>query len=119
MTTTATTLSKNTLDLLKNFASINASIHVVPNEPMVTISPMKTIMVQANIPETFDTEFAIWDLTKFLGIVSCIENPSFDFDEKFVTISGSRGQTVKYHYADTKLVHGCRPTKDFNMPHGS
>ena len=51
-----------------------------------------------------------------LGIVSCIENPSFDFEEKSVTISGSRGQTVKYHYADAKLVKDCRPTKEFNMP---
>ena len=116
MPATTTTLSKSTLDLLKNFASINPSVHVIPNTPMVTVSPMKNIMVQANISETFDTEFAIWDLTKFLGIVSCIENPSFDFEEKSVTISGSRGQTVKYHYADTKLVKDCRPTREFNMP---
>ena len=39
---------------------------------------------EAKIEETFDTKFGIFDLPKFLGIVSLFNNPEFEFDDKFV-----------------------------------
>ena len=95
-TTTGTSMSKQTLDLLKNFASINSNILIKPGDTFKTISPVKNIMAVATVPEIFDTEFGIWDLNKFLGTVSLFDTPSFEFGERSVTISGSGGSSVNY-----------------------
>ncbi len=118
MTTEMTTkmkLSKQTLDILKNFSGINSNLHIVPGHDQVTVSPMKNIMVEASMEEDFPVEFAIWDLSKFLGTLSLFEDPELEFHEKHVTIS-SGSTNVVYHYAEPKLVKGCRPDREFNMP---
>jgi|TARA_Y100000004_G_C8955666_1_gene430674 hypothetical protein len=107
-------MSKQTLDLLKNFASINSNILVKPGDTIKTISPVKNIMAVATVPETFDTEFGIWDLNKFLGTVSLFDSPSFEFGERSVTISGSGGSSVNYYYSEPRLL--TVPTKDIVMP---
>jgi len=112
-TTTAMKISKKTLDILKNFASINSNILVHPGNKITTISPVKNVLAEATVEETFDTEFGIWDLNKFLGVVSLFNDPEFEFEEKYVRISGSNG-SVKYHYCEPKLL--TVPTKKINMP---
>ena len=71
-------------------------------------------MAVATVPETFDTEFGIWDLNKFLGTVSLFDSPSFEFGERSVTISGSGGSSVNYYYSEPRLL--TVPTKDIVMP---
>lgn len=113
---TATTikLSKKTLEILKNFASINSNILVNPGNVITTISPVKNVLAEASVDETFDTQFGVWDLNKFLGTVSLFTDPEFEFHEKFVTISGSNGSSVKYFYCEPKLL--TTPTKKIQMP---
>lgn len=113
---TATTikLSKKTLEILKNFASINSNILVNPGNIITTISPVKNVLAEASVDETFDTQFGVWDLNKFLGTVSLFTDPEFEFHEKFVTISGSNGSSVKYFYCEPKLL--TTPTKKIQMP---
>jgi len=81
---------------------------------ITTISPVKNVMSEALVTENFDTEFGIWDLNKFLGVVSLFDKPEFDFDEKFVTISGSGGASVQYYYSEPSLLSV--PTKSITMP---
>jgi len=52
-------LSTSTLDVLKNFASINPNLVVKSGEPLGTISEAKNIMATAEIPESFTTDFGI------------------------------------------------------------
>ena len=61
-TQTAITLSNRTLDVLKNFSTINSNILVKPGNVLTTISPIKNVMAEATVEEDFDTEFGIWDL---------------------------------------------------------
>jgi len=113
-TTTAITLSKNTLSILKNFASMNSNILVKPGNTIRTITPSKNGMAEATVTETFDVEFGIWDLNKFLGVISLFSTPTLEFDDKFVTISGANGSSVKYFYSEPRLL--TTPTKQVNMP---
>ena len=53
-TATTTKLSKKTLEILKNFASINSNILVNPGNVITTISPVKNVLSEATIDETFD-----------------------------------------------------------------
>lgn len=108
-------LSKESIDILKNFSSINSNLHIVPGQNQVTVSPMKNIMVEAKFPEDFSREFAIWDLSKFLGTLSLFDSPDLNFNGNHVSISSGSTRVV-YHYSEPKLVSGCRPTKEFVMP---
>ena len=113
-TTTQTKLSKETLSLLKNYSSINSNILVKPGNTITTISPVKNVMAQSTTKETFDVEFGVWDLNKFLGVVSLFENPTFDFNEKYVNIENGKGSSVKYYYCEPSLL--TVPTKSITMP---
>lgn len=116
MTTTINkiNLSKETLSILKNFASLNSNILVKPGNVLRTITPSKNGMAEAKVSESFDTEFGIWDLNKFLGVISLFNNPNFEFHDKYVIISGGGSQKVKYYYSEPKLL--TTPTKNVNMP---
>tara|TARA_R110001583_G_scaffold88603_1_gene229608 strand:+ start:1781 stop:2455 length:675 start_codon:yes stop_codon:yes gene_type:complete len=107
-------LSKNTLDILKNFSTINSNILVEPGNVIKTVSPVKNVMSQATVKEKFDCQFGIWDLGKFLGTISLFEDPDFSFDDKHVTISGSNGTKVTYYYSEPKLLTTIN--KDIKMP---
>ena len=85
-TMTPTKISNETLDVLKNFSSINSNILVKEGNVLTTISPVKNVMAEATVPESFDQKFGIWDLNKFLGTISLFEDPEYMFEEKGVTV---------------------------------
>jgi len=113
-TKTTTKISKQTLTILKNFTSINSNLLVKPGNKIVTVAPAKNVMAEANVSETFDVEFGIWDMNKFLGTVSLFKDPEFAFNDKHVIISGNNSSSVTYYYSEPKLL--TVPTKSINMP---
>jgi len=97
-------ISKETLSILKNFSQLNSNILVKPGNVIKTITTGQNVLAQASVAETFDTEFGIWDLGKFLATVSLFDSPSFDFGPKSVRISGSSGSSVTYYYSEPQLL---------------
>lgn len=89
---------------MKNFASINSNILVKTGSKIKTISNYKNVLAEATVEESFDIEFGIWDLNKFLGTVSLFESPTFEFNQKNVVIEGKNGATVVYYYSEPKLL---------------
>ena len=108
------TLSKNTLTILKNFSTLNSNLLVKPGNVIKTITPSKNGMAIATVEETFDVEFGIWDLNKFLGVVSLFNAPNFTFGEKSVKIKNGSNSVVNYYYSEPRLLS--IPTKDVIMP---
>ncbi len=96
-------LSIETVNTLKNFSQINPSLVVKPGSELVTMSPSKTIIAKMITTEVFNQPFCIYELNKFLGVVSMLEEPDFDFGDKSVTIKSKTG-TVNYTYADESMV---------------
>lgn len=107
-------ISKETLDVLKNFCGINSNILIKTGNRIKTISNYKNIMAEFICEEDFPQEFGIFDLSKFLGVVSLFQKPTFFFDEKYVTIQGDNGSKVKYFYSEPKLLTTI--DKDLKMP---
>ena len=107
-------LSKETIEILKNFSTINSNILVEPGNVIKTISPVKNVMSEATVSETFDTQFGIWDLGKFLGTISLFDDAEFFFEENYVTIAGSNGTKVTYYFSEPKLLTTIN--KSINMP---
>ena len=106
-------ISKNTFEVLKNFSEINENLLIKPGNELKTISVMKNVLAKATIEETFDKEFAIYDLNSFLNVLSLYDNPEITLNDDYLTISKGNSST-KFWYADPSLV--VAPTKDINMP---
>ena len=106
-------LSKETNEVLKNFSGINQSIVVKEGSKIKTVNSLKNILAHATVEEDFPKEFAIYDLTEFLGLLSSMSEPELTFNESDVTVS-SDTRKVKYRYADTDYI--VKPEKDINMP---
>jgi len=108
-------LNTNTHNILKNFSEINTNILIKPGKELSTISTMRNIFAKASIDESFDTEFGIYDLNEFLGVVSGMNKPELSLQDKHMTISqeGSKSK-VKYFYSDPSVI--VAPTKEVNMP---
>lgn len=102
-------ISNQTIQILKNFAMINPSIAFEPGEVLQTIATSKSIMAKAKITESLTTSGAIYDLSRFLGVVSLFEKPDFNFTESQVVVSGGRS-SVNYTFADSSMI--TTPPKD-------
>ena len=103
-------ISKETLSVLKNFATINGNIIIKAGDRLSTISAQKNVMASTSVKESFDREFGIYDLNEFLGVYSLFDaDPELNFDEKFVTVANGKSK-VKYYAADPSVL--ASPTKD-------
>ena len=95
--------SEGTLNVLKNFSLINPSILFKPGNELSTISSSKTILTTATVDETFPVKGAIYNLNRFLGVLSLFDDPELSFDEQRVTISEG-GKSIRYTFTDEKMV---------------
>ena len=105
-----------TLNVLKNFASINPNLVFKPGQKLKTISEAKTILSSADIVEDFPVEFGVYDLNEFLAVYNLIESPELEFEDKSVLIKNSAGsrQQVRYYYSQPEIL--TTPQKDIQMP---
>ncbi len=99
-------LSNETLSVLKNFASINQGILFKPGKTIRTISSHKNILAEATVTEEIPQEFGVYDLNNFLSVLSLHkEEPTIDFDENNVVISGLQGRSkIKYRFCAPNMI---------------
>tara|TARA_B100001093_G_C26846643_1_gene1023119 strand:+ start:1396 stop:2073 length:678 start_codon:yes stop_codon:yes gene_type:complete len=110
-------LTKSTIQILSNFASINSNIVIDQGNTIRTISEAKNILAKATVEETFDSEFGVYDLNEFLGVLKLVDNPNLNFQDDFVIISDESGLTnIKYFFSDTEML--TKAGKDVRMPEG-
>jgi hypothetical protein len=110
------TLSKTTLDVLKNFATINSSIVFRKGNTLRTISNAENILAKFTGEEVFPVDFAIYDLSQFLSGISLFNDPQLDFSrDDFVRIVGN-GRSVKYYFSDPEITLKSAPEKNVNFP---
>lgn len=107
-------IDTDTVNVLKNFAKINPSIVVTEGNVLKTISPTKTIMAKAKVKTEFAKRFAIYNLDRFISIVSTFADPEFKFGDKSVDISDNN-KRQHYVYADENTVTKA-PEKEINLP---
>jgi len=107
-------ISTNTLSVLKSFTSINPSLYINSGNVIKTISPQKTIIGRAEVDDSFDVPFGIYDLNQFLSTVSIFESPDFEFSDRSVEIKNGVS-SVTYGYADANMIMQA-PEKDLDLP---
>jgi len=107
-------LSKETIEVLKNFSEINQSILIKKGSTIKTVSIQQNILAHAKVEESFPQDFAIYQLNEFIGVLSTMSNPNLTFHDKYVMLSQENGACTKYFYAEPSVV--ISPEKDIVMP---
>lgn len=106
--------SERTLTILKSFSSINKSILMKEGNILKTVTPEKTLVATARIPDTIPSQACIYDLSRFLSILSLYKDPDVEFHDRYFTIASGK-QRTKYVYADISMIHAA-PEKDIKLP---
>lgn len=106
--------SARTVQILKNFNQINPTLLFSPGNVLTTMSPMRTVMAKATIAETIPQQFAIFDLSRFLGVMSLFEDPELEFDSNCIIIKSGK-QSLSYLYANPDHIKA-PPDKEIEIP---
>lgn len=106
-------VSSKTIEVLRNFAEINQSLLIKPGNVIKTISEQTNVMAKATVQEDFPMDFAIYDLNKFLGVLSLFADPQLTYSDNgtSVLIQASRDandyvagdQVAEYQFASKTL----------------
>ena len=110
-------ISTTTIDVLKNFLSINKSINIKPGNVLSTLSVNKNIMARYEIEEEFPREVPIYDLSVFIGALGLCQSPELDFtNENCLVIKDTVIKSKsKIYYSDPDLITSA-PEKGLEVP---
>lgn len=106
-------ISKETLEVLKNFSAVNPNLVINEGNKLSTIAEAKNIMASTTVTETFPKEVGIYDLNEFLSAYALIEDPELEFGDDSVVMK-SPTSSITYRYADKSILTS--PEKGVNMP---
>lgn len=108
-------IDEKTISVLKNFAIISPSILIKEGNVLQTISPTKTILAKAIVATDFPKRFALYNLTKFLGCLSLVNDPNLEFTDTHVIISDNANTIVNFTYTDESSIK-VPPEKAIKLP---
>ena len=106
-------ISKETLEVLKNFSAINPNLVINEGNKLTTIAEAKNIMASTIVAETFPKQVGIYDLNEFLSAHSLINDADLEFGGDSVVMK-SNTSSITYRYADQSILTS--PEKGVNMP---
>lgn len=109
--------SKNTLDILKNFSSINTALFFKSGNTIRTISPFKTVLAEAVVDETFPSDFGVYDLHQLLNILSLYsDTPEVSVIGNDLVVQGNAGRSkITYRTCEASMIK-CPPDKEIKLP---
>ncbi|MDD5150433.1 MAG: hypothetical protein PHC28_08100 [Flavobacterium sp.] len=107
-------LSKETIEIIKNFSAINPGITFKKGNVQKTISVSAHIFASAIVPDSFEKDFSIFSIPEFLSVLSIFKDPDIKCEDKFFTISDGVN-TVKYLYTAPDLIKS-PPEKNITFP---
>ena len=108
-------LSDKTINLLKNFSSINQSVLFKQGRQLRTISVMKNILAEATIAEEIPRDFGIYDLNQFLNGLGLHSDPELNFKNDGHVVIKEGKMRSKYFFADPSVIVS-PPEKEITLP---
>lgn len=107
-------ISKDTLAVLRNFASINSNLLLREGNVLSTINSQKNVLADCTVAETFPKDFGVYDLNEFLGVVGLFTDPDIEFKEKLAVFKEG-SSSVKFYAADASVLT-VPPVKKISFP---
>jgi hypothetical protein len=98
-------LSESTINVLKNFATINAGMQFKEGSVVRTISKGQNVLGKATVTENFEKDFVIYDLNRFLSLCSSLTDPEIviNTDANNLTVKSGTSKTT-YGLADESMI---------------
>ncbi len=96
-------LSENTVNVLRNFATINQGLVFKSGSTLRTVSKQQNVLAKATVTESFDKNFAIYDLNRFLAVLSSMNDPDLTVGTGNVKIASGTSKTT-YGLSDETMV---------------
>lgn len=99
-------LSKDTLQILKNFSDINNTMSFSVGSNLKIVSPSESIAAVAVIPETFPVDFSIYEMNRFLNVLSLSNMADAELvfgDDKKVIVQCKQTK-VDYYFSSKRIV---------------
>lgn len=96
-------LSENTVNVLRNFATINQGLVFKSGNTLRTVSKQQNVLAKATVTESFDNNFAIYDLNRFLAVLSSMNDPDLTVGTGNVKIASGTSKTT-YGLSDETMV---------------
>lgn len=98
-------LSESTINVLKNFATINAGMQFKEGSVVRTISKGQNVLGKATVTENFEKDFVIYDLNRFLSLCGSLTDPEIviNTDANNLTVKSGTSKTI-YGLADESMI---------------
>jgi hypothetical protein len=106
-------ISKQTIEILRNYAAINQNILIKEGNVLTTRTVARNLFASATVDTSFPQDVGIYNLSTFLGVLSLFSDPEIDFGESAMTISQGKNK-VNYLYAAPAVLDF--PDKAIKMP---
>jgi len=97
-------ITKDFINIIKNFSFINQNMLFVPGNKQSIISPTGSMFAQATIDIEVETQFAIFSLSKFINIISLFEEPEIKINDKTLTISSDIYKKCEYQLTNSEFI---------------
>lgn len=106
-------ISTNTLEILRNFSTINENLYVQAGNVLRTVSGPNNVMGRAELEEEFPRDFGIYNLKEFLSVLSLVNEPELEFHENYLVVKGGPSK-IRYYYTDKDMLS--YPPRDLDIP---
>lgn len=107
-------LNTRTVEILKNFATINQGLIFKPGSTLRTMNVKNNVFATAVVPDVFAKEFAVYDLNELLSTFSLFSDPDVSFTDEYLQLQ-SGSQKVKYFYSSPSVIVS-PPDREIKMP---
>lgn len=104
--------SSKTLGILRNFDTINQSMVFEKGRIIRSMSPHKSILAFANIDEEIEQDAVVYDMGRFLTVLSMYQDPEIEFEDKMFKITEGK-KKAHYAYADASMVEAPKKSAKF------
>jgi hypothetical protein len=110
-------LSKNTLDILRNFAILNGNIFIPAGNIIKSMSVIGNALASVTVEETFDKDVSIYDLSELLSVLNIAPDGEITLHENRLDVKWGKSK-VKYAFADQILMRDAiaASKKNVNYP---
>jgi hypothetical protein len=107
-------MQNDTMEVIRNFGTINQNLVFKKGNILRTISEAKNVLAMANLEEEFPQDFGIYDVNEFMGAFSLIEDGEVSYYDNHMNISNGKS-SINYYYSDIEMLTN-PPEKDLSMP---
>jgi len=105
-------LSEQTIEILKNFATLNQGLLFRAGNELTTITIGKSILAKARVVESFPLDFAMSDLNRLLAKLSLYKDCELDFEQDRILFKSADGRHNDYiKFSSPRVVTSPDPAK--------